>query len=136
MAHGPSRFVGTETERAMDLQSADALLAGQHHVDDAEPIAKGLVGILEDGPGDHREPIAAVGRAGVALPLEGHCGDFVGHVSATTRAFDAQRPAVRHQIALAGVVVRESLFPVPDGHLMDAFAGLLHGRSLLATGGR
>ena len=37
----------------------NALLAGQHHVDDAKPVAKRLLGVLKDGPGNVGEAIAA-----------------------------------------------------------------------------
>ena len=36
--------------KRIDLQGADALLAGEHQVNDAEPVAKRLVRVLKDGP--------------------------------------------------------------------------------------
>ena len=57
MAHIPSRPVGAEAEGALDLERADALLTGEHQVDDAEPIAERLIRVLEDRPGDVGETI-------------------------------------------------------------------------------
>src|SRR5438046_3122551 len=68
VAHQPSGFVGAETHIAHDLQRADALLAGQHQVNDAEPLAQRLVGVLEDRPDENREPIA-LWQAILALPV-------------------------------------------------------------------
>ena len=48
MAHVPSGVVRAEAHHAMNLKGADALLAGQHQVDDAEPLAQRLIGVLED----------------------------------------------------------------------------------------
>ena len=33
---------------ALDLQCTDTLLAGQHHVNDAEPVPQRLIRVLED----------------------------------------------------------------------------------------
>src|ERR1039458_5814819 len=41
------------------LRGADALPGLGHHVDRQEPLAEGKVGVVEDGPGGHRELVAA-----------------------------------------------------------------------------
>lgn len=133
--HVEGSLVRAEAHNAHDLERANALLGREHHVDHAEPDAQGLVGILEDGSGDDRKPIAAIRSAGVALPLEGHRGDGVLHFMPATGASDAIGPAVRDQIGLAGFLGRESLFPLGDRHLVDRFGFLRHGRHSLALEG-
>ena len=44
---GPVR---PETERPVDLVGGNPLFAGEHQVDDAEPVPQRLVRVLEDGP--------------------------------------------------------------------------------------
>src|SRR6185437_10082276 len=85
MAHIPSRFVGAETEMAMDLPRAHALLAGQHEVNDLKPAAQIDIGILKDCPGNVGEAITA-GAAIRTLPSEFHGLEFVRAVRATARA--------------------------------------------------
>ena len=124
VAHVPSRAIGAEAEGSVNLKGADAFLAGQHHVQDTEPLAQRLIGVLENRSGDVREPIAAVRRAAVALPLIGHRCHGVGNGHSATRAFhNAARPTVFDQIIGAGILGREGHFPFADGHLMDALAG-------------
>ena len=96
MAHIPSGLVRAETDVAMDLPSAHALLAGQQQMDDAIPNPQIDVGILKDGSGNIGEPIAA-GAAIRALPFEFHGLEFVRPVRATARAMTpfGQRRATR-----------------------------------------
>lgn len=68
MGHVPSSFEGTEAHVTPKLASADALLAGEHQVNDAEPIPEGLIRVLENSADEHREPIA-VGSTFLALPM-------------------------------------------------------------------
>src|SRR5262249_28467735 len=58
VAHAVRSAVRTEAHHALDLQRAHALLAGQHVVNDAEPVAERLVRVFKDGPGNNGEPIA------------------------------------------------------------------------------
>jgi hypothetical protein len=126
VAHVPSRLVGTETHRAMDLQSRDAFLAGQHHVDDAEPVAERLVGVLENGSGDMGEAVAAVRRAVVTLPAVDHRRDLRDLIGAAARTANAGRPAMADKVLCARILMGEGLFPLRDGHLVNAlFAGHL-----------
>jgi hypothetical protein len=116
MAHIPSGLVGTETEIAVDLPRAHALLAGQQQMDDAIPDAQFDVGILENGPGNVGEPIAAV-AAIRALPFEFHGLERIWPVRATAWADHAVRPAPRYQIGVASFLVGERRFKLSDGHL-------------------
>ena len=54
---------------ALNLEGANALLAGEHQMNDPEPVPQRLVRVLEDRPGDDGEAIA-VRRAFLALPVE------------------------------------------------------------------
>ena len=76
VAHVPGRPVGAEAHHAVYLKGANPLLAGQHQVDDAEPLAQRLIRVLEDRVDQDREPIAVVARsARVAYPVEARaCG--------------------------------------------------------------
>jgi hypothetical protein len=123
VAHVVGGFVGAETHHALYLEGAYALLAGQHEVDHAKPLAQRLVRVLEDGPGDVGEAVALIGRAGVALPLEAHGGHGEHLHRTAARAVNAIGPAVRHQIGRAGVFIREHLLKLRDGHLLNAGHG-------------
>lgn len=124
VAHVMGGAVGAETHDTLNLERGDALLAGEHHVNDAEPFAKGLIGILEDGPGNVREAIARVRSAVVTLPLKIHCRDREHLYRVAAWAVDTIRPTVRDQVERARIFVRKHLFKLRDRHLMDA-----HGRS-------
>lgn len=126
MTHVPSGFVRAETHRAMDLESADALLARHHHVQDAEPVAQGLIGILEHCPGDMGEAVAVI-RARLALPMPRAAFEFVDVGVAAAGADSTARPAIAYQVGTARIFVGESRFPFPDGHLMNALS-FRHGR--------
>jgi hypothetical protein len=119
MAHVPSGFVRAEAHSPHDLQCAHALLAGQHHMGDAIPVAKRLIGILEDGPGDAREPIP-LRRTGSALPMKRLIGGSVVQIDVSTaRATDALRPSAGDQIGLASRFIRECRLKLGDGHLVN-----------------
>jgi hypothetical protein len=118
VAHQPSGFVGTEAHVAHDLQSAHAYFAGQHEVNDFEPVAERLVGVLEDRPGNMGEAIA-VRRAFLALPVPFAGRQVVDSGIAATRAADAFGPATGDQIAFAGFLVGEHRFELGGAQLMD-----------------
>src|SRR5208282_2506827 len=71
VAHHPCGFVRAEAHEAHDLKGAHALLAGQHQMNDAIPVAERLVGVLENRSGKMREAIAgrATWRALGTLPV-------------------------------------------------------------------
>jgi len=121
MAHIPSGFVGTETHVAEDLKRADPLLAGQHQMNDAEPLAKVDIGVFENGADQYGEPIAAAVAASVADPMKGaSMGLNIG--IAATWANNEFRPAMFSEVQLAGIFIREHPFEIQDGHLMDRLA--------------
>ena len=92
---------------AVNLERADALLAGQHQVHDLEPLAQRLVGVLEDRAAMKREPIAvwrAFSRtANATCATAGHRQPGLPQRGQT----NALRPAAGLQIGLAGIFVTE-----------------------------
>ena len=126
VAHVPSRLVRAETHVAVDLPRADTLLAGQHEVDDLEPLPKIDIRIFEDGPDEVGEPIGAPLTAIRAFPLEWHRLERINARAATARAVDALGPAIADQIAVTGFLIRKHPLKLTDGHL-DDLLGLLTG---------
>lgn len=118
VAHGMRGPVRAEAHYALDLQGANSLFAGQHQMHDAEPLAQGLVRVLEDGPGDMREAVALSG-ASVALPFESHRADRKHFDVSTARAGNAARPAASNEILRAGLFIGERRFELRDCHLMN-----------------
>jgi hypothetical protein len=128
VAHGMGRLVATEAKHALNLKGAHSLLAGEHQMGDPIPVAERLLGILEDRPGKAREPIA-VWRTLSALPVKRLVARGVIQVRiATARAMDALRPAARHKVLKASLVVpdRETGLELGRGHLRDWFRALCH----------
>ena len=81
---------------AHDLQCADALLAGQHQVDDLEPVAERLVGVLEDRSDqtrrtDSRQPW----RTWLHCQWKGRLVTRINVNIPASRAMDAFGPAAR-----------------------------------------
>lgn len=111
VAHIPGRFIGPAADLALNLQSTDALLALGHEVNDLEPDAKVIVGILKDGLGNDREPIAVPSTAVFALadPMKWLGLQFIDLLVVATRATHAIRPAAFLQEFFAGFFGREPL---------------------------
>jgi hypothetical protein len=70
VAHEPCSLIGTEAHITIKLQSAHAFLANEHQVNDAIPIAKRFVGVLENRPGNDGESIGDALSAVHAFPLK------------------------------------------------------------------
>lgn len=117
VAHIVRGRIRTEAHHALDLKGTDTLLAGQHEIDDLEPRLETNVRVLEDRSDQHREPIAALGSAFGALPVERLVGDGINVRVPATGAVHAVMPAAPDQILLAGVIGREQLFKLRDRHL-------------------
>jgi hypothetical protein len=118
VAHGMRGAIASKAHDALDLQGTDALLAGQHQMDDAKPLPQRLICVLEDGAGNVREAIGSHGSAFIALPVERPSSQRK-RISAAARACDAIRPATGNEICLAGILTREGHFELGEGHLMD-----------------
>jgi len=130
MAHEPRGFVGSKAHVAHDLQCADSLLAGQHQVNDAKPLAQRLVGVLEDRPDENREPIA-LWQTILALPMP-RLTKRPNFVMAATRAVHAIGPAIAHQVCAARIFMRKHRLELGDAKLVNPWLlslDLLHDRS-------
>jgi hypothetical protein len=123
VAHKPCGFIRTEAHVAADLQGVHPLLAGQHQVDDLEPITKRLVSVLKNGPRYVREAIGRVLGALVALPVEGVTFQLAGVRSPTARAMHALGPSLADKISAAGFLIRECLIELCRRQLVDVFFG-------------
>src|ERR1051326_4598561 len=135
VAHGPRGFVTAESHDALYLKRRDTLFAGQHHVDDAIPVAKRLVGVLEDRSYQDGEPIA-VGIALLALPVPLARGEVIDLGIAATRAVDAVGPAPRLKVCPAGIFMRKHGLELRDGQLVDGFRALGFGHGPIPLDGR
>jgi hypothetical protein len=56
--------IGAQSHHPLNLERADALLAGQHEVHDLEPLPERLIRVFKNDPGYMREA------------LGGHCSAF------------------------------------------------------------
>jgi hypothetical protein len=127
VAHAPSGPVGAGPDHPMDLQGANPLLAGEHQMDHAEPLAERVLRVLKDRADQYRKTVGrALHRTGVALPIEGARSMLADFGIATARAHNARRPAASDQIGPASIFTREGRFPLTVRHLMDALAVLFH----------
>jgi hypothetical protein len=129
MAHIVRRRIGTKTHRAVNLQSRNSLLAGQHQIDDLEPRFERNVRVFEDGSDKHRKAVGRALAAIHALPFERHRLKFKNFLAAATWTAHTFWPAARDQIALARIVIREQFFKLRDRHLLgefDAHLGSFH----------
>ena len=134
VTHGPCGFVGTEAHDALYLESGNAFLAGQHHVDDAEPLPQVFICVLKNSPGNMGKSVAGFWSALVALPRPRAIGQLVGVLRAATRATDTVRPSTGNQIGATSFFIREHGFELGDGELVDGFRSLSHGNLPCAEG--
>src|ERR1700730_14247127 len=121
MAHIMRSRVGAETKHPMHLQCGNALLAGQHEIDDLEPSPHLDIGVFEDRSDKHREPIASLWNAFGALPVERSISHWIDVLIAAARANDALWPSTSGQILFASIVGREQLVELQNRHLLGEF---------------
>lgn len=118
MAHIKGRAVGAGTDHAMDLQRADAFLAGQHEVKNLEPNQQLVIRILENRPADDAE---AVILAGLAEPVKGPRFERVNFVVAAARTAHAVRPTPGCEKGFARRLVRKHPVEIGQRHLSRDF---------------
>jgi hypothetical protein len=126
VAHFPCGFVGTETHIAHDLQCAHAFFAGEHEMGNPKPVSKRLVGVLEDGPDEKREPIPSrpPRSALCALPMPLAGGQIIDGGIAAAGATGAFRPAASLQVDPASILIREHVLELLDGELVDRLGAI------------
>ena len=96
-----------------------SLFAGEHKVNDAEPLAERLVRVLENGPRDMGEPIAGFRSALIALQGPGAIRQLVRINRTTARAGDAIGPAALYEVSAASFLIGEHPLKFGDAHLRD-----------------
>ena len=120
-AHIQSRFVRADIHLPMDLLRTDAVLADQHPVNDAKPVAKRLVRVLKDRARDGTEAIVGVGwRTLMAQPAILQPWMWLDRLGAAARAAHTEGPAVPDDIVSAILLSFEEARPFQEGHLLDA----------------
>jgi hypothetical protein len=125
MAHEPRGPVRSEAHIAIDLQGAHSLLAGEHKMDDAEPLPQRLICVLENRSCDMGEAVVGGGRrAFVAQPVPLHCAMPFDLRVPATRAGHTFRPSAAGEIGATCIFIRECFFPLGDCHLVN-WLGLL-----------
>jgi len=118
VAHEPRGFQRTETHISPNLPSAHSFLTNEHEVDDAIPIAQRLIGVLENGAGDDREPIT-VWSALFALPMPFTSFKIIDLWIAAARTINAIWPAPGVQVSLASILIGEHGLELGGGQLHD-----------------
>jgi hypothetical protein len=118
VAHVPSGCVTAEAHDPVNLTRAHSLLAGQHQMSDAKPVAERLIRVLENGPDQDREPITVRGAL-LALPMPLTRFEVIDLGIAAAWAMHAIRPAAGFQIIFAGIFVGKHRLELGDGQLMD-----------------
>jgi hypothetical protein len=121
VGHVPSGFQRTKTHIAPELARTHPLFAGQHEVDDLEPIAKRLVRVLENRARNVRETVARLRRTLVALPMPRIALQLSGLRSATAGAMNALRPSLTDQIGATGFLIGKRCVELCRGQLVDLF---------------
>jgi hypothetical protein len=118
VAHIPSGFVAAEAHVAMDLTCADALLAGEHQVDDLEPLAEIDLRVFEYRSDKVGKAVGAALSTIRAFPFVFHRAELIDALTLTARATNANRPAMSDQVAVARGFIGKGGFPLLDRHLM------------------
>ena len=109
LEHIPRRSIVAATNLPMNLQSADALLALAHQIDDFKPSGERIIRVLENRFGDDAEAIAVASAAffGLANPVEGPRLERVDLIAITARTAHAIGPAHITEQGFAGVLARK-----------------------------
>jgi len=119
VAHVPSRLVGAEAHVAVDLPRANALLAGRHQVDDAEPLPQIDIRVFKNRPDKVRKSVSAALPTSRTFPAVRHGFEAVDVHAPTPGAVDAIGPAVRDKEGVTGFLGRKGCLKLRDGHLHD-----------------
>jgi hypothetical protein len=118
MTHIEGSRIGTEPKHPVHLQCGNALLAGQHKIDDFKPRPHRDIRVFEDRPDKHRESITERGAL-PALPVEWAFCQFSEIFASATRTTNAMRPTPRNQVGFASIIRRKEPIELCDGHLIS-----------------
>jgi hypothetical protein len=123
MAHIVRGRVGAETKHPMHLHRGNALLAGQHKIDDLEPSPHRNIRVFEDRSDKHGESIAERGTL-PTLPVEWPLNQFSNIFAPATRTPNTMRPTPRNEIGFACNVGRKQPIELCNSHLFcELWAG-------------
>jgi hypothetical protein len=122
MAHIMRGRVGTKTKHPMHLHCGNALLAGQHQIDDLEPSPHRDIRVFEYRPDKHGKAIAER-RALPTLPMERAPRQFRNVCAPAPRTTNTIRPTPRNQVGFASFVRRKEPIELCDGHLFVELCG-------------
>jgi hypothetical protein len=121
MAHVPSRFIAPKAHVAVNLKGTHSLLAREHQVNDAEPLAERLIGVFEDRSDEMRETIGDALGTVHALPLERHRLQLIDVRTTAAGAMDAIWPTASDKIDLTSLFIGKHRLELGDAKLMDGF---------------
>jgi hypothetical protein len=133
VAHEPCSLIGTEAHITIKLQSAHAFLANEHQVNDAIPIAKRFVGVLENRPGNDGESIGDALSAVHAFPFESHGFEFIDVAASATRATDPFGPTACNEIDATRILVGEQFIELGGRELVNWLGLLMTGHDALLS---
>ncbi|MGA8791303.1 MAG: hypothetical protein WB498_00100 [Candidatus Binatus sp.] len=121
VTHEPCSPIGAGSDHSVNLQSTDALLTGQHQVQNLEPRQEWIVGVLEDRVDRNGEPVrrARILSTLGALPVEGPRLTGVNLFIPAARASDNLRPTLVAQIRLAGIFIGKHSVESRKGQLFN-----------------
>jgi hypothetical protein len=88
-------------------------------MNDAEPIAKRLIGILKNRASEMRKTIRTSLAAIRAFPMQFTGFEVVNTLAAAARTADAFRPALADEVSTTSVFVWKHRLELGDAHLMD-----------------
>lgn len=127
MAQIPRRPVVPASDLAVNLHGANALFALRHQVDDLEPCAKWVVGVLENGLAHDRKPVPVLTAAIFVLadPMEGPRLEGIYLLITTARTAHAVGPALFLQILFTGFLSRKAGHQCGQGHSRLGRHGIL-----------
>ena len=119
----PSGLIFAGSEHPVNLQRADALLGGEHQMENLEPHTERLFSFLENRSSLEREAIgrAIILAAFLTLPVPGMRFACVHMIVAATRAFHTAGPAAREQIRPARFLIGEHSLELGKRQLRNQF---------------
>lgn len=117
VAEIPRGLVGTGADLPVNLESAHALLAVEHRIENLKPRSQRILGVFHDSAGQKREAVASL-AALRALPVS-RTLQRVHFLVAATRALNARRPAMGKDVLTAGFFRRERFHQLLQRHHMN-----------------
>lgn len=118
MAEIPSGLIGTRANLPVNLESANALFAIEHRIENLKPSRQRVLCVLHNSPSEQGKPIAglaAFGTLPVALALQ-----LVYILVGTARTSNAIRPAMLENVGPAGFFGMEGFHQLLQRHHVNS----------------